>query len=349
MALDREHREQHQRRRQQQQQGRTDQVERALRPPERLLSLRALEVDQRQAGHRAHGHPLAGDVGDARRDDHLDVLVLQGPLGAPQVDRAPERASGHDDRVGAHPGRRLGGPDRLPDVRHPDGRGLEVALVVGAQGADDAVAEPGLAVHDRGDLVDVREVAGHQHPVQEQPATPGGVQATPQQHPAEDQQRHPDQEAEHEEAAREGHLAEVADDAHEAGGDGRAVDDVLVLLDAGAQLVGAVGAEEREHRDPAADHVDRDLGDQVVDVVGAGEEGQPLPQRGRHQDRGEHDREVQGDAEQGQQERASSPVRRTARSDLTGASVRCASRGIWIVTCTPRLHHGFPPSLPSRG
>ena len=221
--------------------------------------MRSLEVHQRQAGHRAHGHPLAGDVGDARRDDHLDMLVLKGPLSAPQVDRAQERAIGHDDRVGAHPGRRLGGSGRLPDVRHADGRGFEVALVVGAQGPDHAVAEPGLAAHDRGDLVDVRGAAGHQHPVQEQPATAGRVQATPQQQPAEDQQRHPDQEAEHEEASREGHLAEVADDAHEAGGHGRAVDDVLVLLDAGAQLVGAVGAEEREHRDPAADHVDRDL------------------------------------------------------------------------------------------
>ena len=83
---------------------------------------------------RPHGHPLAGDIGDARRDDHLDMLVLEGPLSAPQLDRAQERAIGHDDRVGAHPGRRLGGSGRLPDVRHTNGRGFEVALVVGAQG-----------------------------------------------------------------------------------------------------------------------------------------------------------------------------------------------------------------------
>ena len=59
-----------------------------------------LQVDQRQAADRADADPLAGDVGDARGDDDLDVLVLELPGQAAHLGRGVEGATGEEDDVG---------------------------------------------------------------------------------------------------------------------------------------------------------------------------------------------------------------------------------------------------------
>ena len=57
-------------------------------------------MDQRHAADRADADALAGDVGDARRDDHGDVLVLEVPGQAAHVDGGVDRATGEEDDVG---------------------------------------------------------------------------------------------------------------------------------------------------------------------------------------------------------------------------------------------------------
>ena len=139
----------------QDQEARAHDVEGALGPAGRRAATRG--------GSRCtSGSPPTGrmrtrsldDVGDARGDDDLDVVLLEVPHGLAHLRGRLEGAAGDEDGVGVqgvgHPGDVVG---VAPDL---DPRGGHLAEVGGRRdGPHDVVAQPGLAAQDGGDLVDV--------------------------------------------------------------------------------------------------------------------------------------------------------------------------------------------------
>ncbi len=160
--------------------------------------------------------------------------------------------------------------------------------------ADDAVAEPGLAVEHAGDLVDVALRPGDHDAGLEKPTAAGAVQAAAQQQAAQHEERDAEGEGQDEEPAGEWEPGEVADRAGQGRGHERGVDDALVLLEPGAEDVAAVATEEEDGHDPA------DQQDRPDDAEGVGgllvrervrELEEVAPQDGHHDAEG-HDEEV---------------------------------------------------------
>ena len=77
-----------------------DDVEGALGAAYGLGGSRLLQVDQRHPADRSDADALTGDVGDARRDDDGDVLVLEVPGEPAHLGGGAERATGEEDDVG---------------------------------------------------------------------------------------------------------------------------------------------------------------------------------------------------------------------------------------------------------
>ena len=92
----------------------------------------------------------------------------------------------------------------------------------------------------------------------------------------------PISEGQHEEAAGELEAEQVAADADGRGGQQRGVDDALVLVQAGAEDLRAVAAEQEDRGDPADDHHRAGDVERVADVdVGDVEPGTAVVSRPR--------------------------------------------------------------------
>ncbi len=135
----------------------------------------------------------------------------------------------------------------VAEDRHAEA-GLLGEVVRGRRAAHHLVAQPGLALQHAGDLVDVGRGPGDQHPMAEGAPPARGVQRPPQQPAADQQQRQGQAEHQHEEAAAQIGLDDVAADADQRRGDQSAVGDPLELVGAVAEHAPLVGAEEQRAR-----------------------------------------------------------------------------------------------------
>jgi hypothetical protein len=97
VALDLPGRPHHDRRHDRQKGGRPDDVEGALGPAQGVLRPRPVEVEQRQASDRPDPDAFAGNVRDARRHDHLDVVGLEVPDQVAHGERGVEGATDKAD------------------------------------------------------------------------------------------------------------------------------------------------------------------------------------------------------------------------------------------------------------
>ncbi len=233
---------------------RADHVEEALAPARGLGGPRRVDVDQGKTADRAEPDAAAGDLGDARRDDHLHVLLLQCPGDPTQLARGADRPSGEEHHVGVgrqhRPGDLVGVADDGDAARR-----LAAALLlgVGGQRADHLVAEPRLPTQHSGDLVDVVGRPGDHDAVAERAVDAGAVHRSTQEQATKDQRRDRDHEHQQEEPAGQLVLREVAGHAHQAGGEQARVHDALVLVGTGAEDAHAVAAE-RDDREQPHDH-----------------------------------------------------------------------------------------------
>ena len=245
-------------------------VERPLLKPLGAVVLRLLDVDQRQAGHRAHVQPRPGHIDDTGCDEQVDVEALQFPGQVTQAG-AVELLGGRDcDSVAAtgHDGprdRRLVAEDRdFPDARDADGG---PGVLPRNTGADDVVSRPGLSRKSEGEIPDRLGAADDQQAGD----TPAFVYACPDHRPAGDppghqQQKHAGRQRDHQVPAGDFQFEEHGDDRDGAEHRDRRPPDPPILLDAGADNAGGSGAVDGQCRHPPDHDRDRNL-----DVGDAGE------------------------------------------------------------------------------
>ena len=211
--------------------------------------LRLLDVQQRQAGHRADRDARAGDVGQGGRDDEVDAGALELPAEPAQRGAGHARRRGDGDGVGPRVGEHAG--QAVERAEH--GYGLAIddhAAALGQRDADDLVAGGRLATDPPYQLDDLRPVAGDDEAMAEPAVVAGPVDVLADRVAADQQRDRARGQRDADEATRDLELEPVRDDRDD-GADAEAGDeDPAVLLDAAAEEPRLVRAVAAQHEQP---------------------------------------------------------------------------------------------------